>query len=80
MRGHNRVKHFYICFNGEISRNDGAKKVQIYMYLQSDLLQSQVINVTVPKRLRAVLHVFIWEILASMIQVSDVAPWSLVLS
>jgi hypothetical protein len=48
-RGHNRVKNFYICFNGKslkiFSRNHFAKKVQIYF--KAYLVQNQV-KVMVP--------------------------------
>jgi hypothetical protein len=44
MRGHNKVKHGYICFNGgkslKMSRNHWAKAVQIH--LQGGLMENQV--------------------------------------
>jgi hypothetical protein len=58
MRGHNRVKHFYICFNRESlwkslqETTEPIKAVQIY--LQGDLLQNQVDTVVkgmVPEQL-----------------------------
>jgi hypothetical protein len=47
-------------------------------------MQNQVVKAMVPERLgpqykKVILHVFIWEISASMTQVSDVAPGPLVL-
>jgi hypothetical protein len=72
MRGHNKVEHFYMCFNGKIFENlfeetTEPKKVQIY--LQGDLM--------VIKK-KVTLYVFICEILANMTQVSNVAPGPLV--
>jgi hypothetical protein len=47
-------------------------------------MQNQVVKVMAPERLgpqerKVIVHVFIWEILAIMTQVSDVAPGPLVL-
>jgi hypothetical protein len=80
MRDSNRVKHFYICFNGffeMFSWNHWAKKVKIY--LQGDLLQNKVVKTIIPERLgvttkKSNLHVFIRKILAYLAQVSDAAP------
>jgi hypothetical protein len=81
MRSHSRVKHFYICLNGEnlwktFQETNNSKQDQIY--LQSDLMQNQVVRVMVSERLgpqwrKVILHVFIWEILTNMTQVSDMA-------
>jgi hypothetical protein len=53
------------------------------IWLKGDLMQSQVLKVIVPELLgpqqrKVILHVFLWEILAKMTQVSDVAPGPLV--
>jgi hypothetical protein len=72
--GHNREKHFYICFNGENLRKslqettEPEKKNPIYW--QADLM-------AIKKSIT--LHLFIGKILANMTQVSDVAPGPLVI-
>jgi hypothetical protein len=55
MRGHNRVKHFYICFNGESLYNSLQETTEPNQFkIQGDLMQNQVDTVVkgmVPEQL-----------------------------
>jgi hypothetical protein len=58
-----------------------TQKMQIW--LEGELMQNPVIKVMVlelfgPELRKVILHVFLWEILAKMTQVSDVAPGPIV--
>jgi hypothetical protein len=51
-RGHNNVKHIYICFNGKnlFDKPLTPKKVQIYLHVEDDLTQSQVVKPVAPEQ------------------------------
>jgi hypothetical protein len=89
MRGCNRVKHFYICFNGESlwkSLQETLSQNSTNLLARSDLMQNQVDTVVkgmVPEQLgpqqrKATLHMFMCKILANMTLLGDVDPGPIV--
>jgi hypothetical protein len=85
-RGHSRVKHIYVCFNGIIFQNLFKKPMTpknsfFYKLIWCivKILKSCSRNGWGHNKEKVILHVFMWEILANMTEVSDVATGPLVI-